>query len=77
VRIGTCAALVERELELAQIGAALDAAADGGGRLVVVDGPAGIGKSGLLGWACAGAVSVGSWCLRAWPVSSNGSSGWA
>ena len=54
VRIGTCAALVERELELAQIGAALDAAADGGGRLVVVDGPAGIGKSWLLGSACAG-----------------------
>jgi DNA-binding CsgD family transcriptional regulator len=46
------AGLVDRELELARVAAALDAAGGGSGRLVVVDGPAGIGKTSLLEAAC-------------------------
>jgi DNA-binding CsgD family transcriptional regulator len=49
----TSAALVEREPELARVGAALAAVAGGSGRLLVVEGPAGIGKSSLLEAACA------------------------
>jgi DNA-binding CsgD family transcriptional regulator len=44
----TSAVLVERGPELARADAALAAAADGSGRLLVVDGPAGIGKSSVL-----------------------------
>ena len=39
---------MEREPELARVAAALDDAAAGAGRLVVVEGPSGIGKSSLL-----------------------------
>jgi DNA-binding CsgD family transcriptional regulator/tetratricopeptide (TPR) repeat protein len=41
-------ALLERGLELAELDAAIDLATGGNGRLVVVEGPAGIGKSRLL-----------------------------
>ncbi len=44
----TEADLVEREHELAAIDAALEAAAAGEGRILIVEGHAGIGKSGLL-----------------------------
>src|SRR5690349_6414442 len=40
--------LLEREPSLAQLTAAVDAARGGQGRLVVVEGPAGTGKSSLL-----------------------------
>jgi DNA-binding CsgD family transcriptional regulator len=40
--------LLERDAELAALDAAVAAAADGSGRLLVIAGPAGIGKSGLL-----------------------------
>lgn len=40
--------LLEREGELAQLGALIDAAREGGGRLVLVEGSAGIGKTRLL-----------------------------
>lgn len=40
--------LLERESELAEIALALEAASAGGGRLVVVEAPAGLGKSALL-----------------------------
>ena len=40
--------LFEREAELAALSAALAAARSGAGGLVVLDGPAGIGKSRLL-----------------------------
>jgi DNA-binding CsgD family transcriptional regulator len=42
------APLIERETEVAQLTEALDAAADGRGRLVVLEGPAGIGKTRLV-----------------------------
>ncbi len=39
---------LEREQELDRIGAALTAAADGGGQVVIIEGPAGIGKTRLM-----------------------------
>jgi DNA-binding CsgD family transcriptional regulator len=45
------AALLERDAELAAIDSALDDVADGHGRLVVVEGDAGVGKTALLGAA--------------------------
>lgn len=45
---GAVSGLVEREAELRLIEAALDGARDGEGRLVVVEGQAGVGKSRLL-----------------------------
>jgi DNA-binding CsgD family transcriptional regulator len=43
--------LLERERELAVIDEKLDEAAAGSGGLVLVEGPAGIGKSALMAWA--------------------------
>ena len=40
--------LWERESEVTALGAALDAAANGAGQLILVEGPAGVGKSRLL-----------------------------
>ncbi|ADB50840.1 transcriptional regulator, LuxR family [Conexibacter woesei DSM 14684] len=59
------ARIVERGEELRRIGAALGAAALGSGTLVVVEGPAGIGKSRLLAEACALAEQDGFQLLRA------------
>jgi DNA-binding CsgD family transcriptional regulator len=42
------ATVLERDAEVAAIGAAIDGAAEGEGALVLVSGPAGIGKSALL-----------------------------
>ena len=52
-------ALVEREPELACVAAALGEAAAGAGRLVVVEGPSGIGKSSVLDAACARGARAG------------------
>ena len=41
-------ALLDRERELAELDAIVAEAATGHGRLVLMEGPAGIGKSGLL-----------------------------
>ena len=49
-------ALLERDGELRAIEAALDAAAAGRGGLVLIEGPAGIGKSALVARARAAAV---------------------
>lgn len=49
---GAPSGLLEREDELAHLHAALEDAAEGRGRLVVVEGPAGIGKTALLERAC-------------------------
>jgi DNA-binding CsgD family transcriptional regulator len=51
--------LFEREAELARVGGLLDEASHGAGAVVVVQGPAGIGKSELLAAAGAGARARG------------------
>src|SRR5919108_2838558 len=57
--------LLGRERELAQIGRVIDAAREGSGGLVVVDGPAGIGKTRLLEEAVRAASAAGVGVLRA------------
>src|SRR5215212_9234267 len=47
---GRADSLVERDGELSALAAAMDDAERGEGRLVVVEGPAGIGKTQLLRW---------------------------
>jgi DNA-binding CsgD family transcriptional regulator len=51
--------LLERELELDLLAGALAAAKDGNGRVVVVEGSAGLGKSALLDFAAARASATG------------------
>jgi len=55
----TAAALVEREQELGRLAVALSTVAVGWGRLLAVQGPAGIGKSSVLQAACDGARERG------------------
>jgi DNA-binding CsgD family transcriptional regulator len=57
--------LFERETELAALSAALAGARSGAGGLVVLDGPAGIGKSRLLAEARANADALGMTTLTA------------
>jgi predicted ATPase len=52
--------LVEREREVAQLAALVDAVPSGEGRAVLIEGPAGIGKSALLAQAPAGQSSNAS-----------------
>jgi len=54
-----------RERELAEIGRVIDAAREGSGGLVVVDGPAGIGKTRLLEEAVRAATAAGVGVLGA------------
>src|SRR5918995_6795330 len=56
---------IERDAETARIAQALSAAAGGEGRLLVVEGPAGIGKTRLLAEAQALAKDQGFGRLRA------------
>ena len=62
---GKLGTLVERQGELELLERLLGEAADGRGSLVVIAGPAGIGKSGLLAAAHAGAEAAGFQLLRA------------
>ena len=57
--------LLERERELGRIGAAIATAQGGTGRSVIVEGPAGIGKSAVLAAARAVAEDRGARVLRA------------
>src|SRR5262245_60623413 len=57
-------ALLEREGELARIGGSLARARQGRGGLVLVEGPAGMGKSALLADARALAEAAGMQVLR-------------
>jgi DNA-binding CsgD family transcriptional regulator len=57
--------LLDRERELAEIGELIEAAREGSGGLVVVEGPAGIGKTRLLGEAARTASAAGMEVLRA------------
>jgi DNA-binding CsgD family transcriptional regulator len=58
-------ALLERAGELAVIDAALEDAGEGGGRLVIVEGPAGIGKSSIVAEGRLRAAAVGMEVLQA------------
>ena len=58
-------ALLERGNELQELQEALGAARDGTGHVVVIEGPAGIGKSALLGLACDSARESGLRVLSA------------
>ena len=51
--------LLERGRELGTLGSLLDSAAAGSGRLAIVEGPAGIGKTELLATVCGSAVDRG------------------
>ena len=51
--------LLERDSELAELASDVAAARAGTGRLVLVEGPAGIGKTGLLDAACSLAAEAG------------------
>jgi hypothetical protein len=62
---GTSGLLLEREVQVAALGALADAARRGGGRFVVVEGTAGIGKTRLLAEARAIAGSAGMGVLAA------------
>ena len=59
------ASLLERDRELTEFGDALALAQDGRGRVVLVEAPAGLGKTSLLVAACDAAVEAGFNCLRA------------
>jgi DNA-binding CsgD family transcriptional regulator len=66
------ALLLERESELAAIAAALAAADAGRGSLLLVEGPAGIGKTTLLRAACAAAAESGARTVTARGLSLEG-----
>src|SRR4029434_3416364 len=63
---GTASLLLEREVQVAALRALADAARSGGGRFVVVEGSAGIGKTRLLaeGRAIAGSAGMGVLAAR-------------
>jgi DNA-binding CsgD family transcriptional regulator len=58
--------MLQRDAELAALGHRLDDIRAGSGRVVVVEGPAGIGKSSLLTAAARTAQGAGVRTLRAW-----------
>src|SRR5262249_11106022 len=62
---GTTRLLLEREVQVAALRALADAARSGGGRFVVIEGSAGIGKTRLLAEARAMAGSAGLRVLAA------------
>ncbi len=59
------ARLLERERELGELSDAVRAARAGGGRIVLIEAPAGIGKTSLLRAAARTAGDAGFMCLRA------------
>lgn len=58
-------ALLERDRELGELADALSLAEHGQGRVVLVEAPAGLGKTSLLRAACEAAAEAGFACLRA------------
>ena len=64
-RAATAAVMLEREAEMATLVATIDAARAGDGRMVVVEGSAGIGKTRLLAEARALATASGFEVLTA------------
>jgi predicted ATPase len=65
VAVETAATLLERERELSELGNALAEAREGGGRALLVEAPAGLGKTTLLWAASETAAEAGFTCLRA------------
>jgi DNA-binding CsgD family transcriptional regulator len=65
VAVDSAATLLEREPELAAFVTALSEAQHGGGRLVLIEAPAGLGKTSLLRAAADMAAQSGFTCLRA------------
>jgi DNA-binding CsgD family transcriptional regulator len=65
VAFETPAPLLERQRELAELGSALTEARQGRGQIVLVEAPAGLGKTSLLRAACQTAAAAGFTCLRA------------
>jgi predicted ATPase len=65
VAIETAATLIERDRELSELGNALTEARQGRGRVVLVEAPAGLGKTSLLRAAAETAAGAGFACLRA------------
>jgi DNA-binding CsgD family transcriptional regulator len=65
VAIETAATLLERDRELSELGNALTEAQGGRGRVVLVEAPAGLGKTSLLRAAAETAAGAGFACLRA------------
>src|SRR5688572_10957501 len=61
----TAAQLFERDTELEAIAQAFADVGAGAGRLVVVDGPAGVGKTALMDTARAAAIEAGLLTVRA------------
>lgn len=62
--IESATTLLERERELAAMSDALAEAEGGGGRVVLVEAPAGLGKTSLLSAAAETAADTGLSCLR-------------
>jgi DNA-binding CsgD family transcriptional regulator len=65
VAVETAATLLEREPELTELRSAVTDAQKGGGRVVLVEGAAGLGKTTLLRAASEAAAEAGLSCLRA------------
>jgi predicted ATPase/DNA-binding CsgD family transcriptional regulator len=63
--LASAAALLERELELTQLGDALVKTQQGRGQVVLIEAPGGLGKTSLLNAACETAAAAGFVCLRA------------
>jgi DNA-binding CsgD family transcriptional regulator len=59
------ATLLEREFEFGELGDSLTQAQQGHGRVVLIEAPAGLGKTSLLNVACQAAAESGFACLRA------------
>jgi DNA-binding NarL/FixJ family response regulator len=68
--------LLQRDVELAVLRSRLDEVRAGAGRIVVVEGPAGIGKSALVAEAARGAGATGMRVLRAWCGPLDQDAGW-
>src|SRR5262249_37194105 len=73
---GTTRLLLEREVQVAALRALADAARSGGGRFVVIEGSAGIGKTRLLAEARAMAGSAGGGGVGARGGGQKGGSPW-